>query len=576
MILSKESRHTDRELLSYSASLYQVALCAHAASHAMTKRSLLFLYLFGWRYISRRQIYSLLAYDPSSGQSSKNAEEFIGKFIRADLLRKCNADKSDTDNAVFTASKKGVELGRQYFIEEVQRIHNTKNIFYSRYVDVLLLGERDNLDEYIRIFGDYTTERYRNKLRSTVHRLSTMDSYISFLRHLLPATVAWFGTEVKFYRGEVCGDDSNLFSASTDVRSDALFHLALCRTGQMTAATGGNTHLVCIEQDTSHQTSAVLQDKIERYVNLIALPRYDRYAVPPTLIFSVIPSFRPAKRLAHTSVHACGLSYVEDLTRFAILYCHHCGKSLEQVTLGELEGELVASGGGSPLFDKYLKFLNEHAGEYSKYLPLSRLNDRYHELAAQDDGTGAYRRKVTASFQARRSTIFSAAARVECIGLMARTGFSVCAVSNYEPASLLSLFPELARGRELLSMVCPETGDGRTTIRFSPFYRHRCQNGMEITFRNVYHLGDRLFVMENIAEDYCGYLRLKELLAGEPELPLQFLAVFPVADYVKHTKELYSMASARQRDSLYGCAYRADTDGNILYVAPILISRLFI
>lgn len=146
------------------------------------------------------------------------AEEFIGKFVRADLLKKCSADKSDTDNTVFTPSKKGVELGKQYFIEEVQRIYNTKNIFYSRYVDVLLLGERDNLNEYVRIFADYATERYKNKLHSTVHRLSTTDSYITFLRRLLPASVAGFGTEVKFYRGEVSADDFRLFSTSSDVR----------------------------------------------------------------------------------------------------------------------------------------------------------------------------------------------------------------------------------------------------------------------------------------------------------------------------------------------------------------------
>lgn len=34
--------------------------------------------------------------------------------------------------------------------------------------------------------------------------------------------------------------------------------------------------------------------------------------------------------------------------RFAILYCHHGGKSPEQVTLGEFEGGLEDFSGGSP------------------------------------------------------------------------------------------------------------------------------------------------------------------------------------------------------------------------------------
>lgn len=561
-----------KELLSRSSELYQLSLCSHTLSASMTKRSILFLYLFGWRYISRRQIYNLLSYELTSTQSVKNAEEFIGKFVRDGLIKKCNTESDNSDNHVFTPTKKGVDLGYQYFVEEVRRIYESKSVFFYRYADELLLNEIGNLEKYATLFSECMTERYKNKLRSSVHRLSTMDSYIAFLRHFLPTCMMWYGVEIKFYGGTICDDE--LFSANTEVRSDAAFCLSLKPSGLFSAATDANSQLVCIEQDTSHQTSFVLKDKIERYINLIALPRIEQYGIPPLLAFTVIPSNVPKKRRGRTGVLPVEQSYVDELLRFGFLYCKNQGKRMEQISIYDFYQNFREYTDYSELFDKHLDFLEKNMDRYGKVLPLSMLPERLRELSVLEDDMADYTKKIRLSYCRRRSTIFGAAASIPQIEKIARMGFSICATSNYEPSALLSLFPEFTKGRELITSILGNGFSAETVITYTPFYRHRCRNGVEIVFRNAYTVNGTVYVIENIAEDFCGNIRMKELLINEPALTVHFLAVFPVADYVTYAKEVYSVASARQRDLIYGCAYQADNSGGIAFITPTRISIL--
>lgn len=575
MILDKNVRHTDEEILSYSSSLFQIALCAHVASPDASKRSLLFLYLYGWRFISRRQIYNLLSYDSSNSRDVKNAEEFIGRLVRSELIRKSSTETGVSENSVFSITKKGLDVGRRYYKEEVARILDKSNVFYSPYVMTLLLGERDNLDEYIHRFEEYSTERYKNKLRSTIHRLSTMDSYISFLLHLQPASIAWYGTEVSFSRGEtVANEYSNLLSNTTDVRSDALFHLSLRRSGRIASINGTENQIVCIEQDTSHQSAVVLQDKIERYVHLIALPRIKKYEIPPTLVFTVIPANRAQKKKARTEVRESDSKFIKDIERFAILYCAHKGIGPEQVSLSDFIPEFETFCGNHSLFQKHMSYMKDNMGVLGAQLPMSELVFRHQELLSKDTAMDCHRNKAYTSYCNRKSTIFSAAAQVPGMEQAARTGFSVCSTSNYEPTALLSLFPELSRGRDLLSLVLSGTSTTGMSAEFIPFHKYRCRNGVEITFRNAYRIGQEVYIMENISEDYCGRLRLDALLENEPVPHIHFLAVFPLEEYVSITKELSSAATERQRDCLYGCAYRSTEGGDIQYINPIQISKL--
>lgn len=574
MKLNKDIRHTETELLSYSTALFQTAVCAHVTSPEMTKRSLLFLYLFGWRYITRRQIHQLLSYDSLSEKSIKNAREFISSFVRSGMIKKYLTDTDDINNDVFVATTKGIDLGREYYFAEIQRILDTNNVFFAKYMLNLLLGERENITEYIEMFDNYITERYSNKRRASLHRLSAMDSYISFLLHLQPTSISQFGTEVKFSRGEVAPEDSSLISTTSDVRSDAMFRFGLLRSGRIAAATETDTQLVCIEQDMSHQRTSIIQDKINRYVNLITLPRNKRYGIPLTVIFTVVPSKRFEKPKVRIGVRPVDQEYVEDIARFSILYGRYISKDTDCISLEEFAIGLKDFCGDDPLFHKYLKYLKDHMDDYGAHLPVSQLIDRHKDILSQENGIVALRKKQYKLYCNRKSTIFSAAAQVPGIELVARTGFSVCSTSNYEPASLLSLFPELSRGRDLLSMVLNSTSSTGMSAEFVPLYTYRCHNGIEITFRNAYYVEQEVYIMENISEDYCGHLRLKDLIENEPIPHLHFLAVFPLEEYVSLTKALSSAATERQRECLYGCAYRATKDNDIQYIRPIRISDL--
>lgn len=565
-------QYPKRELLSRSSELYQLALCNHTLSAAMTKRSMLFFYLFGWRYISRRQIYNLLSYDASSTKSRKNAEEFIGKFVRDGLIKKSNADSDNSDNHVFMPTKKGIEVGYQYFIEEVYRIFEMKSVYFYKYVLELLYGEIDNIEAFASLFSDCMTERYKNKLRSSVHRLSTMDSYITFLRHFLPTCMMWYGVEVSFYGGTVCDDE--IFNANADIRSDATFHLSVKPTGFLSSATIANSQLVCIEQDTSHQTSLVLKDKMERYVDNIALPRIDESGIPPLLVFTVIPSNIPKKKGGRTGVPPIEQSYIDDIMRFGFLYCKSQGKGMEQISIFDFYQGIREYCDNNELFTKHLDYLERNMDRYGKVLPLSMLPERIHELSAQEDCTEGYNKKIRLSYCRRRATIFGAAASIPQIERIACMGFSICATSNYEPSALLSLFPEFTKGRELITSVLEAGSNGKITINYIPFYKHRCRNGTEIVFRNAYTVNGTIYIVENIAEDFCGSIRMRELIANDPLLNVYFLAVFPVPDYITYAKEVQSIANAEQRNFIYACAYQTDNTGGITYVSPTRISML--
>lgn len=558
--------HTDEELLSYASSLYHVALTAHASSQAATKRSLLFLYLFGYRYLSRRQIFSLTSYHPVT--EKKNGEEFISKFVRAGLIKKCSTDTALTEDTLYTPTRTGITLGREYFISETTRILTTKDVFYLPYVTELLLGEPDNLASYADTFMNHTTTRYKNKLRMALHRIATMDSFIALLTSLIPATLLSFSPEVSIYRGEICDDFLTHLNAEADVRSDAVLFLSTTRAGLMRAP-DKDSHMVCIEQDTSHQSATVLADKITRYINHVVLPRH-KDGFPTTLIFSVLPANRAAKATGG-SIRPADAGYVEDILRFATLYCNHIGSDTNRISLSDFLAGFPSFCGNSPLFSRHLSFLTDRIESYGPHLPISKLLSRHEELAAQDSTAEIAQHKLIASFHRRKETIYGVLDRMNHMETVACTGFSLCVTCNYAPVSLSSLFPELCSGRELLPLV---TGNKAPITAFTPFYTYHCTDGTEITFRNAYHVGSTVYIMENIAEDYFAMIRLLTLLAHDPEPAVTFLAVFPLVDYLHFTKLLHDTATPAQREVLYGCAYHEESHGNIAYVAPVRVDLL--
>ncbi len=560
--------HTDEELLSYASSLYHVALTSHASSQASTKRSLLFLYLFGYRYLSRRQVYTLTSYHPI--REKKNAEEFIGKFIRAGLIKKCSTDTVLMEDTLYTPTKSGIAIGKEYFITEVEHILSSKDVFYSSHATELLLGDPDNLPGYADAFMNHTSARYKNKYRMATHRIATMDSFLTLIRHLKPATLLAFTPEASIFRGEVCDESLTHLSAEADVRSDAVMFLSAACSGLMKSP-DRNSHMVCIEQDTSRQSAAVLADKITRYINHVVLPRH-KVGRPTTLIFSVLPANRIARRTG-TVIRSADAGYVEDILRFAILYCNHVGYDADRVSLADFLASFPSFCGDSPLFSRHLSFLTERLANYGPHLPVSKLLSRHEELVAQDTTADNVLHKLAVSFKRRKETIYGVLDRIHHMDAVACTGFSLCVTNNCAPTSLLSLFPGLCSGRELLSLV---TGNPPPVAAFIPFYTYHCTDGTAITFRNAYHVGTIVYIMENIADDYLANTRLFTLLSHEPEPKITFLAVFPLEEYVHYSQTLYTTATETQREHLYGCAYQAAENGNIHYITPIQISKLTI
>lgn len=560
---NNNTRYSDSEYVKNALAIFHATLYAHINSPDISKRSLLFIYLYGFRSITRRQICTLLSYDAFSDATAAQLKITLAKLKSAGLIKITSTTYTLIDDQVFTLTRKGIETGRTYFLKELNGLLDRSDAYYSDYILSLLYGYRENIEEFTDILEKYADERYRDKRRSSIHRLATMDCFIASLLYFSPATVAGHSTEVKFYQGEVC-EDGTLLSQSSDVRSDAMLQLSLQNNYRFDAAAA--TQLVCIEQDTAHQSAAILEDKIFRYANLIALPLRRKGAPPPTLVFSVLPANRAAKKRTRTGVLANDAPMVEELTRLGFLYGKFIHKDTERIALYELVDGLRDISDNSPLFDKHCSYLESHLKEYGRTLPVSALQTRYKELLAGNEVLEHHRAQINNSFLGRKRTVFTAASRVQGIELVARTGFSVCATNNYDPSTLLSLFPEQGRGRELLLTICPDMGKRGYQVEYHPFFAYRCSNGTEIVFRNAYRIGETLYIMENLSEDFCARLRLEALLSCNTAADICYLAVTPAYNTLDTASYLSSLTIGSAVSSVHICAYEPDTAAGIHYL----------
>lgn len=566
MIKNRDVRQTDKEILSYSISLYRTVMSAHMSSSRLSKRSVLLLYLYGWRYITRRQINTLTSYNNSSLDAITVSKRFISNLVTRDgLLKKCSSNNTNPLEDIYTLTFNGIAAARELYIAEINRIYDEGSLYYLNHVNAYLLNARENIEEYADIFEAYIRKWSKNKQSASLHRLSIMDSYISFLRHLNPAIMAGFGTEVKFNLGEAEIDETvSTRALSTDVRSDAVFYLALERRINLANVDNNNTQVVCIEQDMIQQRGNIIADKIERYINLVALPRFERYGIPLTLVFSVVPTSQSKQKKDRTGIRPVDQRYIEEIARLGLLYCSLNERRPDRVALSELARDLKKEFCNEPLFQKHIQFLDEHMEDYGKTLPVSDILEK-HTLLLEDTNVRNLRQdsKEDVSYARRKAFLFSVASEAHGIELMAQNGFSLCCTNNYDASSLISLFPELSGKREIIAASLSEKE--ALNAEFIPFYKYTCRNGVEIMFRNAYRFKDTVYVIENISNDYCSTVRLELLLKNEPDPKLNFIATFPIDEYVAKMNGVGHIATSEQRSHIYACPYRVGASGEPVY-----------
>lgn len=562
--------HSDTEYLQNSISIYRISLFGHVNSKQYNKRSLLFLYLYGYRHITRRQIYLLLSYNQYSNKDIVKAEEYIGKFVRGGLLTRGTYNNDCPDDQAFSLTKKGISIGRDYFTGELKSILKRRDVYYSQSLKGLLYDEEENIEEYADIYEKYANKRYKDKRNATVHQLSVMDSLIFCLMNLKQATVKKHSTEVKFYQGEVCEEDQTIITSNSDVRSDAVLQLALDGRFSVTSAAEAYNkapyHLVCIEQDTGRQNAAVLTDKISRYANLIAFPRIERYGIPPTLIFTLLPRNREGKKQTGTGVRKPDLGVIHDIELCAILYAKSHDVLPEKVTVYQLYSYLRAVCYENPQFNHIREYLKDKIYTYdTPALELGAVMSQYSDEYDEEVGYNEYKHKLELSYRHRKRTVFAAAAAVPGIDVAARAGFSVCTANNYDLSTLPSLFPDICCVEQVLEQIFDRRyGLSGKRATYRPFYTYKCSNGESITFRNAYEIDDQLFFMENISEDYCARLRLEALCSNGYGENVVFIALISVDNSNSDYRYLDSLAD-RIKNNLFVSHYNASEDGGIFF-----------
>lgn len=562
---------TKNDALNNAMKLYHIALCHQLSLPKPSRKSMLFMYLLGNRFVSRIQLHNLLSYDIDSG---RNLSEYIGKFVRTDLLKKYSTDGKNALMDVYTLTRSGYDVGRESFVSEIENIISEKNVFYAEYVLKLLMNDLKNLNEFTQLLIDNSVKGYN--AYSLRHLLATRDSYIIYLRYLLPGAFFYSRTEVEFDGYEPAVDVNRSLFARTGVRSDAVHLLPLRRTDFSTSV--GNDCMICIEQDTLRQTSTVLMDKVNRYINLIALPRYREKGVPMILCFSIFPpshrsssngSERERKsKMNVVSGRQLDARYVDVFSCFASLYAEMNHVSPDAMTLEEFAVEFgkIAMSSGNESFDKYIDYLGSHIEELGRELPVSKLKERCKELSSVNESAMNIFSKAHSSYVNRRSTIFEMAAGIQGIELMANMGFSIATVCNYELHTLLSFFPAHCSSTISLTSFCnvfigeePE---------YVPMYHHRCQSGTEIVFRNAFRCNGTIYVVENVAEDFCAGLRLKSLMMNDPELSICCIIVSPRPDLTESVQKLQTIVPPSKRGKIFIASYYAGADGNIAYSSP--------
>ena len=555
------------ESLFVAEQLCHIALCRMFASDDFVKRSALFLYLLKNRCICRYQLYTLLSYDRYHCDSERNIYQFLVKRSGENLIRTEHDSSGNEMLDLIFPTLSGLRLGVDLFLDEIKTILSEDGYFTG--ACKMLLGENP---ERLSEFSDILLENRQKypTYTSLLHSVSTRDSYIAFLRGLSGLSLSSVQFEVEYEDVHpVQGTHKGLRGG---VRSDALIFLPVNgATNSFPIVSDNGSVPVCIEQDTAKQTKSVLQNKIAHYIDLLAAPRFERYGVPTVIVFSVLSNTQSVKQAKQKDA-SMQTRFIDDFIRIGKIVSHISGRPFEQFTLGELWDIFSALGSQDRLFQKYLDEIERCKDEYHRGLPVYKLKEYTKTILKQSGAVKEAFSETHESFLRRKRIVFSAAMELSGIRQMALNGYSVCAVSNHETNTLLSFFPALSSGALRFDGIF-DTGSAAGTPQFVPLYRHETSSGT-ILFRNAYRLAGSTCIVENVADDCCGFLRIRELLLREASLSVKILILVPNVDFLEEVTRLKSLASPEQQKSIYLSIFVSDNNQKFFTTKPSLLCSI--
>ena len=539
------------------------------------KKTILLIYLLRYRYIFRYQIFTLLSY---SKDTLRGANEFINRLSRSGLVKKVSAGETSFYDC-FSITTAGMDSAALLFKTEVSSLLQ-ENLSFAKKCASLLSESSCSLDECIENLRSQCGKKRKN-LTAHTHLIATEDSYITLLRLLSPDQLLNVQYEVTYSNGLPISQREQLLNTryrSTDIRSDSVLTHSLPlpegRANEAGTPTSIPTVLrTIVEQDTTSQHSAIITDKLNRYRDNIITQWLSTNEAPPLLLFSLLTSHQGSGSKEEGKYSTKGIYYSTGIALLGEVLSVERSALPATITLGVVEQYLASLPSNATTSKDYLSFIREQIRKFGASLPAAELRTRY---TSNKDKRAAEGNENYSRYISRRLTIFNSAERSTGWLPLFLRGVSLATIPNSQASALLALYPAYCAFERIIERLpsVSVSGHGTHIKAFTPF-KTVSIGTQTVTLRSCYtSTEDSIYAVENVSDDYGGYMRVLTLLNSNTPLPCTLILLIRVDD-IENVLPRIQAAAGQRENEVYICHYSISSECEIpVFNTPIRLSRI--
>jgi len=499
---------TDREiykadLAEFSYYIYSKFLRLVFSNSDIAGRHKILMYCFLNRCISKHQLSILFG---NTKLKVKSTYMVVKRLMDNDYLCKYthgSSSRKEASEAVYLITNSGIKYCKELVASLFPVLMPEETLAYS--------GHHFTLNEVI----DYLSIRCQLKLPAYIeHYLGARDIYTFLLSYPIKndysfeteVGISESGLPVSLYTRSLLGINLN----SYPVRCDGLLRYRL---------RGNDEIRWYIELDTGTQRAAVLQNKLNNYIEYVL--KSNSFTPLDSIVFSI--QTKPGELNNPSDERKKGLGirdyYYMVILEFAfnLMYTvlpkdtriRTVGEAIKYLERLHLYGEL---GPTDIMVYKYFR----DADIIDRSAPLEGLKNNYHKYLdlKKERIAESFNERNQKKYVSRRKIIHKCSSSNDELGDYFRRGFSLYTVPNYCIGNTLPfLIPEMFDARDKICKIFSSAGlVGKDSfVGYRPFYKVDDDN---FVLRNSYYFKkERLhIIVENITDDFGGLYRIRHLL----------------------------------------------------------------
>lgn len=465
------------------------------------ERHLILLYCFLHKAISHRQVLMLFG---NNTLNKKNALYMVLKRLRDNgyMSRQYNEDRKSKDENSYFITPTGVKYCMDIIRSLFSDCMTSEELTINNHMYSL-----DEILEYLSARNKDISPGYWN------HYLSSRDVYTYLLSSNFTNMDFLFETEVGISENGIPITSYECLSPrdkkiSFPIRSDAL----------LTYPLADDKIKIFIELDTGSQSSTLLADKIKNYKNFYL--ETESFSPTSSLLFCLKTTANPGQDKLKSLkgrfnikeyyyLHALQSSF--ELLRIVNPDCPSCETVGEAIFyLNELE---QAKGLGENI-KQVLTYFTKKIESY-KTTPLSTAKNKYFDRRndATEKRTSIVEKDHVRKYHKRRALLHRSVNKVSGLKTYFLQGFSLYTVSCYHMDETFPfLIPEMSRLQNIIKIILISIGqvNMHTIHKYDLLYKV----GHMFVMRNSYSFPEDNIhiIIENISDDYGGYVRIQHLL----------------------------------------------------------------